>query len=55
MKELESSIVIRVRHSVDVGSHVVYYYSEPLEHVIGRLAGEMSEVLVLSPVSLEQA
>jgi hypothetical protein len=34
-----------------IGYHVVHHVRKPLEKGIGGLAGEMREVLVLSPVS----
>jgi hypothetical protein len=39
-----------VRENVDIGPHVVHN-SELLEQGIYRLTGEMSEIIILSPVS----
>jgi hypothetical protein len=43
--------MVIVRENVDNGPHVVHNHREPLEQRIYRLAGEMSEILVLSLVS----
>jgi hypothetical protein len=43
-------VIIIVREHGHISPHVVHNHSEPLEHGIYGLAGEMSEVLVLSPV-----
>jgi hypothetical protein len=43
--------MIIVREHVHIGPHVVHNHREPLKQGIDGLAGEMSEVLVLSPVS----
>jgi hypothetical protein len=42
--------MIIVRERSHIGSHVVHHNRKPLEQGINGLAGEMSEVLVLSPV-----
>jgi hypothetical protein len=34
-----------------IGSHVVHHNRKPLEKGVNELTGEMSEVLLLSPVS----
>jgi hypothetical protein len=46
-------IIIRKQHD-HIGSHVVRNHSELLEHGVYGLTGEMSEVLVLSPISRKQ-
>jgi hypothetical protein len=43
--------MIIIREHVHIGPHVVHHYSEPLKQGIDGLTMEMSEVLVLSPVS----
>jgi hypothetical protein len=43
--------MIIVREHVHIGPHVVHHNREPLKQGIDGLTGEMSEVLVLSPVS----
>jgi hypothetical protein len=42
--------MIIAREHVHIGPHVVHNHHEPLKQGIDGLAGEMSEVLVLSPV-----
>jgi hypothetical protein len=42
--------MIIVREHVHIGPHVVHNHREPLKQGIDGLTGEMSEVLVLSPV-----
>jgi hypothetical protein len=42
--------MIIVREHVHIGPHVVHNHHEPLKQGIDGLTGEMSEVLVLSPV-----
>jgi hypothetical protein len=42
--------MIIVREHVHIGPHVVHNHREPLKQGIGGLSGEMSEVLLLSPV-----
>jgi hypothetical protein len=42
--------MIIIREHVHIGPHVVHNHREPLKQGIGGLTGEMSEVLVLSPV-----
>jgi hypothetical protein len=42
--------MIVVREHVHIGPHVVHNHREPLKQGIDGLTGEMSEVLVLSPV-----
>jgi hypothetical protein len=42
--------MIIVREHVHIGPHVVHHNREPLKQGIDGLTGEMSEVLVLSPV-----
>jgi hypothetical protein len=42
--------MIIVREHVHIGPHVVHHNREPLKQDIEGLTGEMSEVLVLSPV-----
>ena len=51
VQELHGSIMIIVWEDVHIGSHVVHNDRKSLEKGIDGLAGEMSEVLVLSPVS----
>jgi hypothetical protein len=42
--------MIIVREHVHIGPHVVHNHREPLKQGIDGLTGELSEVLVLSPV-----
>jgi hypothetical protein len=42
--------MIIVREHVHIGPHVVHNHREPLKQGIDGLTGEMSEVLLLSPV-----
>jgi hypothetical protein len=42
--------MIIVREHIHIGPHVVHNHHEALKQGIDGLAGEMSEVLVLSPV-----
>jgi hypothetical protein len=42
--------MVIVREDVHISPHVVHNHHEPLKQGINRLTGEMSEVLVLSPV-----
>jgi hypothetical protein len=42
--------MIIVREHVHIGPHVVHHDREPLKQGIDGITGEMSEVLVLSPV-----
>jgi hypothetical protein len=42
--------MIIVREHVHIGPHVVHNHREPLKQGIDGLTGDMSEVLVLSPV-----
>jgi hypothetical protein len=51
VQELDGSIMSIVREHVHIGPHVVYHHQKPLEQGIDGLTEEMSEVLVLSPVS----
>jgi hypothetical protein len=43
--------MIIVWEHVHIGPHVPHNHCEPLKQGIDRLAGEISEVLLLSPVS----
>jgi hypothetical protein len=43
--------MIIVREHVHIGPHVVHHNGEPLKQGIDGLTREMSEILVLSPVS----
>jgi hypothetical protein len=43
--------MIIVREDVHIGPHVVHHNREPLKQGIDGLTGEMSEILVLSPVN----
>jgi hypothetical protein len=42
--------MIIIRKHVHIGPHVVHNHRKPLKQGIDGLTGEMSEVLVLSPV-----
>jgi hypothetical protein len=42
--------MIIVREHIHIGPHVVHNHREPLKQGIDGLTGEMSEVLVLSPI-----
>jgi hypothetical protein len=42
--------MITIQEHVHIGPHIVHNHREPLKQGIDGLTGEMSEVLVLSPV-----
>jgi hypothetical protein len=46
--------MIIIREFTNISSHVVHNHSEPLEHGVYGITGEMSEVFVLSLVGREQ-
>jgi hypothetical protein len=54
MQELDSPIMIIVREHGHISPHVVHNHREPLKHVIYGLTGEMSEILVPSPVGRKE-
>jgi hypothetical protein len=50
MQKLDSPVMVIVREHGHISPHVVHDHRETLKHGIYGLTGEMSEVLVLSPV-----
>jgi hypothetical protein len=50
MQELDSPVMVIIREHGHISPHVVHDHCETLKHGIYGLTGEMSEVLVLSPV-----
>jgi hypothetical protein len=54
MQELDSPVMVIIREHDHISPHVVHDHRETLYHGIYGLTGEMSEVLVLSPVGREE-
>jgi hypothetical protein len=54
MQELDSPIMVIIREHDHISPHVVHSHRETLKHGINRLTGEMSEILVLSPVGCKE-
>jgi hypothetical protein len=54
MQELDSPAMVIIREHGHISPHVVHDHREMLKHGIYRLTGEMSGILVLSPVGREQ-
>jgi hypothetical protein len=54
MQELDSPVTVIIREHSHISPHVVHDHRETLKHGIYGLTGEMSEVLVLSPVGLKE-
>jgi hypothetical protein len=50
MQELDSPVMVIIREHDHISPHAVHDHRETLKHGIYGLTGEMSEVLVLSPV-----
>jgi hypothetical protein len=50
MQELDSPVMVIIREHSHISPHVVHDHRETLKHGIYGLTGEMSEVLILSPV-----
>jgi hypothetical protein len=50
MQELDSPVMVIIQEHNHISLHVVHDHRETLKHGIYGLTGEMSEVLVLSPV-----
>jgi hypothetical protein len=54
MQERDSPIMVIIREHDHISPHVVHDHRETLKHGIYGLTGEMSEVLVLSPVGCKE-
>jgi hypothetical protein len=54
MQELDSPVMVIIREYDHISHHVVHNHREPLKHGINRLTGEMSEILILSPVGRKE-
>jgi hypothetical protein len=54
MQELDSLVMVIIREHGHISPHVVHDHRETLKHGIYGLAGEMSEVLILSPVGRKE-
>jgi hypothetical protein len=54
MQELDSPVMAIVREHGHVSPHVVHDHHEMLKHGIYGVTGEMSDVLVLSPVGSKE-
>jgi hypothetical protein len=54
MQELDSPVMVIIREHGHISPHVVHDHREMLKHGIYGLTGEMSEVLVLSPVGCKE-
>jgi hypothetical protein len=54
MQELDSPIMVIIREHDHISAHVVHDHRETLKHGNDGLTGEMSEVLVLSPVGRKE-
>jgi hypothetical protein len=50
MQELDSLVMVIIQEYGHISPHVVHNHYEPLKHGIYGLTGDMSEVLVLSPI-----
>jgi hypothetical protein len=55
MQELDSPVMVIIREHDHIIPHVVHDHREMLKHGIYGLIGEMSEVLVLSPVGRKES
>jgi hypothetical protein len=55
MQELDSPVMVIIREHGHISPHVVHDNRETLKHGIYGLTGEMSEVLVLSPVGRKES
>jgi hypothetical protein len=55
MQELDSPVMVIIRYHGHISPHFVHNNREPLKHGINRLSWEMSEILVLSPVSRKES
>jgi hypothetical protein len=54
MQELDSPVMVIIREHDHISPHVVHNHRETLKHGIYGLTGEMSEVLILSPVGRKE-
>jgi hypothetical protein len=54
MQELDGPVMVIIREHNHISPHVVHDHREMLNHGIYGLTGEMSEVLVLSPVGRKE-
>jgi hypothetical protein len=54
MQELDSPVMVIIREHGHISPHVVHDRRETLKHGIYGPTGEMSEVLVLSPVGCKE-
>jgi hypothetical protein len=55
MQELDSPVMVIIREHDHISPHVVHDNRETLKHGIYGLTGEMSEVLVLSPLERKES
>jgi hypothetical protein len=55
MQELDSPVMVIIREHGHISPHVVHDNRETLKHGIYGLTGEMSDVLILSPVGRKEA
>jgi hypothetical protein len=54
MQEFDSPVMFIIREHGHISPHVVHDHCEVLKHGIYGLTGEMSEILVLSPVGRKE-
>jgi hypothetical protein len=54
MQELDSLVMVIIQEYGHISPHVVHNHYELLKHGIYGLTGDMSEVLVLSPVGRKE-
>jgi hypothetical protein len=54
MQELDSPVMVIIQEHGHISPHVVHGHRETLKHGIYGLTGEMSEVLILSPVGRKE-
>jgi hypothetical protein len=54
MQELDSPVMVIILEHGHISPHVVHDHRETLKHGIYGFIGEMSEVLVLSPVGCKE-
>jgi hypothetical protein len=54
MQELDSPVMVIIQEHDHISPHVVHNHREMLKHGIYGLTGEISEILVLSPVGRKE-
>jgi hypothetical protein len=54
MQELDSPVMVIIREHGHISPHIIHDHREMLKQGIYGLTGEMSEVLVLSPVGRKE-